>query len=89
MTISDDIYNYNEKLVREYFTEKDFFLHYSADFIDDLFCIVLNKLPPRYIRHEVDISFYMPSQEREDLSQNIIKATEQALTTLKENALKK
>jgi|TARA_B110000014_G_C19934949_1_gene483711 hypothetical protein len=89
MTISEDIHNYNEKLVLEYFVEKDLSSHYSDDFIDDLFCIVLNKLTPRYIRHDVDMIFYMPSQERENLSQDITRATEQALQKLKENALKK
>jgi len=30
----------------------------------DAACIALNKLPPHYIRHEVDLSFYMPEDKR-------------------------
>ncbi|MBK7059190.1 MAG: late competence development ComFB family protein [Rubrivivax sp.] len=31
----------------------------------DVACVALNRLPPRYIRHEVDFSFYRSERERE------------------------
>ena len=27
-------------------------------------CVALNRLPPRYIRHKVDMDFYMSADER-------------------------
>jgi len=30
----------------------------------DVACVALNRLPPRYIRHEVDYSFYLTERER-------------------------
>jgi hypothetical protein len=88
MNISDDIHNYNEKLVLEHFANSKFAVLYSADFIDDLFCIVLNQIPPRYIRHEVDMSFYMPNTERIEINNKIEAATAKGLALLKENPLK-
>jgi len=32
----------------------------------DIACVALNRLPPRYIRHEVDFSFYLTDRERSD-----------------------
>jgi hypothetical protein len=64
MQISDDIHNYYEKLVIQYFTSFKFDEKYDEDFIADLTCVVLNQLPTRYIRHEVDMAFYLPASER-------------------------
>lgn len=30
----------------------------------DVACVALNRLPPRYIRHAVDYSFYLTERER-------------------------
>lgn len=32
----------------------------------DVVCVALNRLPPRYIRHEVDLAFYLTEKERLD-----------------------
>ena len=34
------------------------------ELLADVACVALNRLPPRYIRHAVDMSFYMSDQER-------------------------
>ena len=31
----------------------------------DICCVALNRLPARYIRHEVDFAFYLTDEERE------------------------
>lgn len=36
----------------------------EADLIADVACVALNALPPRYIRHSIDMNFYMTDQER-------------------------
>ncbi len=61
MNISDDIHNYYEKLVMHHFSVAKFDEKYDEDFISDLTCVVLNQLPTRYIRHEVDMAFYLPA----------------------------
>ena len=30
----------------------------------DVACVALNRLPPRYIRHDIDFSFYLTERER-------------------------
>jgi hypothetical protein len=36
------------------------------DLLADVACVALNRLPPRYIRHEVDFAFYLSDKERAD-----------------------
>ena len=36
----------------------------SNDLLCDVACVALNRLPPRYIRHEVDFAFYLTEKER-------------------------
>jgi len=33
----------------------------------DIACVALNRLPPRYIRHSVDFSFYLSEKERQEI----------------------
>jgi hypothetical protein len=34
------------------------------DLLPDVACVALNRLPSRYIRHEVDLAFYLTETER-------------------------
>lgn len=33
----------------------------------DVACVALNRLPPRYIRHDADMFFYMSNKERAEV----------------------
>ncbi|MGB1198865.1 MAG: late competence development ComFB family protein [Thalassotalea sp.] len=79
MKISDDIHNFYEKLVVQRFAELKVEENYDSDFIADLTCVVLNQLPTRYIRHEVDMAFYLPASESFEMSENVKKAVKKAL----------
>lgn len=79
MKISDDIHNYYEKLVVQHFAKAKFDDKYNIDFIADLTCLVLNQLPTRYIRHEVDMAFYLPPSERFEMESKVKKSIEDAL----------
>ena len=83
MTMSDDIHNYYEKLVFQHFSVGKFEETYNSDFIADLLCIVLNQLPPRYIRHEVDMTFYLPASERFEMENNVTIAINKAISFMK------
>ena len=69
----DNINNYFEKLVFEVIQEKlnKNELDDDEDFLGDIACVALNQLPARYVRHNVDMVFYMTSEEREQ-NQNIV-----------------
>ncbi|MDX2369798.1 MAG: late competence development ComFB family protein [Colwellia sp.] len=79
MKISDDIHNYYEKLVTHYFALGKFDEKYDDDFLADLTCVVLNQLPTRYIRHEVDMAFYLPASERFEMEEKVKKAISKAI----------
>jgi hypothetical protein len=42
--------------------------------LGDIACVALNRLPPRYIRHEVDFAFYLTDRERADNERAISEA---------------
>jgi len=83
MKISDDIHNYYENLVVEHFDELKVEENYDSDFVADLTCIVLNQLPTRYIRHEVDMAFYLPASERFEMESKVKVAVNKALEFMK------
>jgi len=77
--------NYYERLVRIYLTE---FLEQKFHMIDearieDIVCIALNKLPPRYFHHEIDMAFYLGNDERELMEANVREAVSQAVEKVK------
>lgn len=63
----DNINNYFEKLVFEVLQDKLYNskLDNDEDFLADIACVALNQLPSRYVRHNVDMAFYMTTEERE------------------------
>ena len=83
MKISDDIHNYYEKLVMQHFSQQKFDEKFDEDFMADLTCVVLNQLPTRYIRHEVDMAFYLPASERFDMETKVKKAIVKAVDFMK------
>ena len=44
------------------------------ELLADVACVALNRLPPRYIRHEVDFAFYLTDKERRDNDRAIAEA---------------
>ena len=77
------LYNHHE---REVFgavldASKDFpEIAISNDLLCDVACVALNRLPPRYIRHEVDFSFYLTEHERLEIDNAIIEAVAYAFS---------
>ena len=85
MKISDDIHNYYEKLVSQHFATLKLDEKYDAEYLADLLCVVLNQLPARYIRHEVDMAFYLPASERFEMENNVKLAAAKALEFMRDN----
>ena len=46
----------------------------QGDILADVACVALNRLPPRYIRHEVDFAFYLSDKERANTERAISEA---------------
>ncbi|MDP4534942.1 late competence development ComFB family protein [Alkalimonas collagenimarina] len=82
MTLNDDIHNYYEKLVIDHISEQGLDKDKDPDYLADLSCIVLNQLPPRYIRYEVDMAFYLPQSERFEMQMKVEEAVRKAVDFL-------
>ena len=84
MKLDDDIHNYYEQLILEQVAQLQLDETKGADYIADLCCLALNQVPPRYIRYEVDMAFYLPQSERQQMEMNVKSAIEKAIKFLDE-----
>jgi hypothetical protein len=75
------IRNYNERSVYEAvlgMTARFPGIAGNAELLADVACVALNRLQPRYIRHEVDFAFYLSERERQDGERQVNDAVEYA-----------
>jgi len=82
MKLDDDIHNYYEHLVLDRIATLGLDKTKSADYLADLSCLALNQVPPRYIRYEVDMAFYLPQSERQQMEMNVENAVDKAMKYL-------
>ncbi len=69
------IYNHHERAVMELVrATAASHPHLQGDTLADIACVALNRLPSRYIRHEVDFAFYLSDRERADTERAIAEA---------------
>jgi hypothetical protein len=85
MKLDDDIHNYYEHLVLERIEILGLNKSKDEDYLADLSCLALNQIPPRYIRFEVDMSFYLAKSERQQMEMNVVNAVNQAISYLDQN----
>jgi len=83
----DGIYNYFELLVND---EIKRMLNtqntsYTTDDIQDIACLALNNLPPKYIRHIVDTAYYLASKERTEMNRLVVDQVKNAFEYLKQH----
>lgn len=81
-----DITNFYEPMVAStiarYVEEHPKMDDFDHSFLEDAACIALNQLPARYVRHHVDLCFYLTSEEREQMELAVDKAVTLAFTRL-------
>ena len=53
-------------------------LAHDPELLADVACVALNRLAPRYIRHEVDFVFYLSERERGESDRQLMEAIEYA-----------
>lgn len=83
MSIEADIKNYYEDLVVFEIIRQADVLGIGRDDYDDVACVALNKLPPRYYRHSVDISFYISDAEAAEIDTKVANAVADAVAFVK------
>lgn len=61
----EQVHNYYERLVFEEVVRRSAdHQDFSTDMLADVACVALNRLPARYVRHDVDFMFYLTESER-------------------------
>lgn len=73
----DSVHNYYERLVLNEIREKYSEL-VTAEELADMACIALNRLPPRYIRYDIDMSFYMTPHQYAEIEKGVTKSCKKA-----------
>jgi hypothetical protein len=76
MTDFSSLYNHHEREVFNIVvdTAPQFPGVNNDELLVDVACVALNRLPPRYIRHAVDYSFYLTEPERLEIDAAIQEA---------------
>ena len=66
----EQVHNYYERLVfEEVARQASSYPALSSDMLADVACVALNRLPVRYVRHDVDLMFYLTEGERHAIEQ--------------------
>jgi hypothetical protein len=87
----DQVHNYYERLVFEEVVRRSNepeHLEFTADMLADVACLALNRLPARYVRHDVDMMFYLTEQERQVIEDSLEQVLKFAFVYVKERSTK-
>lgn len=76
----DSVHNYYERFVFEQILRASDRAGADANFFADVACVALNHLPPRYVRFDVDMSFFLSPQEMDEMADKVAHAVNQALS---------
>jgi hypothetical protein len=86
----EQIHNYYERLVFEEVMRRATRMDdFTTDMLADVACVALNRLPARYVRHDVDLMFYLTEHERHAIEQAMEEALSFAFQFVRERAVKR
>jgi hypothetical protein len=74
----------SEEIVRRSVQHENF----TTDMLADVACVALNRLPARYVRHDVDLVFYLTEHERNAIELSMAAAMDFAFIYVAERAAK-
>ncbi len=83
----DSVHNYYERRVIEDALQQSERAREDHDFLADVACVALNHLPPRYIRHDVDMTFFMSPQELGEMADKVEAAVKKAIAYVESREL--
>ncbi|WFE68389.1 late competence development ComFB family protein [Thiomicrospira sp. R3] len=78
----DTVHNFYERHVINEITENYKNSGLDDEQLADMACIALNQIPPRYIRHDIDMSFYMSPVEYEEMGVRVKVAVKKAFNRI-------
>lgn len=74
------VHNYYERLVFEQLQRASDRAAADPNFMADVACVALNRLPPRYVRHDVDMTFFLSPVEHDEILDKVARAVNEALS---------
>jgi hypothetical protein len=85
----EQVHNYHERLVFEEVARlARSYPAFTPDMLADVACVALNRLPVRYVRHDVDLMFYLTEAERHAIEQAMEDSLSFAFNFVKERMAK-
>ena len=85
----EQVHNYYERLVFEDVARmSEAHRDFTSDMLSDVACVALNRLPARYVRHDVDLMFYLTEHERHAIEHSMQEALAFAFSFVGERAVK-
>jgi hypothetical protein len=85
----EQVHNYFERLVFEEVARRaEAHPEFTLDMLGDVACVALNRLPARYVRHDVDMMFYLTEQERHAIEVSLNEVLEFAFAFVLERSTK-
>ncbi|MDR7304813.1 late competence development ComFB family protein [Rhodoferax saidenbachensis] len=85
----EQVHNYYERLVFEEVVRRaPMFEDFTNDMLADAACVALNRLPARYVRHDVDMMFYLTEQERHAIELSLEEVLQFAFGFVRERSAK-
>lgn len=82
MQLDLEIHNFYEYLVIEYLVYNKFNERYDQEYLADISCLALTQLPARYIRHDIDMAFFLERDERQAMNIKVAEAIDRAVSYL-------
>ena len=83
----EQVHNFFEPVVFEAVAAKSSdFPEFNAGMLADVACVALNRLPARYLRHDVDMMFYLTESERRAIDDSLEEALNFAFTFVGDRA---
>ncbi|HNV60972.1 MAG TPA: late competence development ComFB family protein [Rhodoferax sp.] len=85
----EQVHNYYERLVFEEVARRaEDYPAFTPDMLGDVACVSLNRLPARYVRHDVDMMFYLTEHERHAIEQALEEALQFAFGFVQDRTAK-
>ncbi|MBP8127629.1 MULTISPECIES: late competence development ComFB family protein [Aeromonas] len=88
MILDTDIHNFYEHLVLKEIEKQDLQQKLTGDQMADLCCLTLNQLPSHYIRHDVDMIYFLTDDKRTEMEKLVVTSLKQALQKIEQAPVK-
>ncbi len=86
----EQVHNYYERLVLEQVAAQSVsHPDFTSDMLADVACVALNRMPARYVRHDVDLMFYLTEHERQAIDHAMAEALTFGFSFVGQRSVKK